>query len=85
MAGTNGATIEWAHPIYRANGEYLNLSEIGGYDIRYKLPLVDIYTHINIPGNSTTSYKFLTSVVGLTFDIAVYDTSGNYSDYVTIN
>jgi hypothetical protein len=81
----NGATIEWAHPISRANGDYLNLVEIGGYDIRYKSASATDYTHINIQGNTTTKYVYTSSIVGLTFEIAIYDTAGIYSDYVIIN
>lgn len=84
-ASTVGATIEWAHPISRANGSYLNLDEIGGYDIRYKTAASSTYTHIDISGNWTTSYFFPTSLLGLTFEIAVYDTDGIYSDYTAIN
>lgn len=85
MAGANGASIEWSHPISRANGDYLNLDEIGGYDIRYKAVLDLLYIHIDIKGNSTTSYKFLNSIIDLKFEIAVYDINGVYSDYVPIN
>jgi hypothetical protein len=78
------AVIEWSHPIARANGDYLNLDEIGGYDIRYKSAASNIYNHINVKGNSTTSYTFVGSLSGLTFEIAVYDTRSVYSQYVTI-
>jgi len=78
------AIIEWAHPIARANGDYLNLDEIGGYNIRYKSSASNTYTYIDVKGNSTTSYKFLGSLSGLTFEIAVYDTDRVYSEYVTI-
>jgi len=78
------AIIEWAHPIARANGDYLNLDEIGGYDIRYKPSTSSTYTHINIKGNSTTSYTFTGALSGLTFEIAVYDTASIYSQYVVI-
>jgi hypothetical protein len=63
----------------------LTLEEIGGYDIRYKALLDLVYLHIDIKGSTTTSYKFLSSVLGLSFEIAVYDTNGVYSDYVPIN
>jgi len=82
---TTSALIEWAHPIARANGDYLNLDEIGGYDIRYKSSSSSTYTHVDIKGNSTTSYKFTGSLSDLTLEIAVYDTSDVYSEYVTIN
>lgn len=63
----------------------MNLDEIGGYDIRYKSSLSDIYTHINIKGNSTTLYKVTGYLSAVTFEIAVYDTDNVYSEYVIIN
>jgi hypothetical protein len=61
------------------------LEEIGGYDIRYKLANATDYTHVNIQGNTTTKYIYNGSIAGLMFEIAIYDTTGIYSDYITIN
>jgi hypothetical protein len=61
------------------------LVEIGGYDIRYKSISAIDYSHVNIQGNETTKYLFTGSANGLTFEIAVYDTAGIYSDYIPIN
>src|SRR5690606_39921384 len=30
------ALLQWQHPTHRANGEYLELQEIGGYELRHK-------------------------------------------------
>ncbi|MES2675351.1 MAG: hypothetical protein V4660_14010 [Pseudomonadota bacterium] len=85
QAGALGATIEWRQPAARKNGDYLELSEIGGYQIRYKAPTATTFSYITIEGNSTTKYVFDKSAIGLKFEIAVYDESGLYSDFVTIN
>ncbi len=85
IAGVLGATIEWAHPTARENGDYLELTEIGGYQIRYKAPTAAVFSYITIVGNGTTSYVFTQSIVGLQLQIAVYDSSGIYSDFVSIN
>jgi hypothetical protein len=85
QAGALGATIEWRQPAARQNGDYLELSEIGGYQIRYKTSTATTFNYITIEGNSTTTYVFDKSIIGLSFEIAVYDNSGLYSDFVTIN
>ncbi|MES2822445.1 MAG: hypothetical protein V4732_02505 [Pseudomonadota bacterium] len=85
QAGALGATIEWRQPSARQNGDYLELSEIGGYQIRYKSSTATTFNYITIEGNSTTKYVFDKSTIGLKFEIAVYDDSGLYSDFVTIN
>ncbi len=85
VAGALGATIEWAHPTARENGNYLELTEIGGYQIRYKTPAATVFSYITIEGNATTTYLFNKSIIGLKFEIAVYDNAGLYSDFVEIN
>lgn len=85
QAGALGATIEWRQPAARQNGDYLELSEIGGYQIRYKASTATTFNYITIEGNSTTKYVFDKSTIDLKFEIAVYDESGLYSDFVTIN
>lgn len=85
QAGALGATIEWRQPAARQNGDYLELSEIGGYQIRYKTPTATAFNYITIEGNATTNYVFLKSIIGLKFEIAVYDSTGLYSEFVTIN
>ena len=84
-AGTLGAIIGWRQPDARENGAYLELSEIGGYQIRYKTPTATAYNYITIEGNTTTDYEFNKSIIGLKFEIAVYDSNGLYSDFVVIN
>ncbi len=85
QAGALGATIEWRQPAARENGSYLELSEIGGYQIRYKAPTATTFNYITIEGNATTNYVFDKSIIGLKFEIAVYDSAGLYSDFVTIH
>src|SRR5690606_21524289 len=35
-AATKGGLLSWSHPTQRENGEYLELDEIGGYELRYR-------------------------------------------------
>ena len=84
-AGLLGATIQWSPPTARENGSYLNLDEIAGYQIRYKATNATSYIYITIPGNAITKYKFPLSILGLQFEIAVYDTQGLYSNFAPIS
>ena len=82
------ATIQWSHPTARENGSYLNLDEIGGYQIRFKnINANDAsYTYISIPGNLLTKYTLpMTVIKNIKFEIAVYDNKGLYSEFVPIN
>lgn len=77
-------TIQWSHPAERENGNYLELNEIGGYEIRIFDPRISNYTSIQIPGNSTTSYTLANYLSTMTIEIAVYDTQGLYSEFVSV-
>jgi hypothetical protein len=81
------ATISWDHPSQRENGAFLQLEEIGGYEIRYRNPTDKNYTHITLKGNSATEYTFPDTlpVEGVEFEIAVFDTAGLYSQFVKVS
>lgn len=74
--------LAWAHPNSRENGEYLELSEIGGYELRYQGPKGD-YVHLSL---ETFVTQLVTNELPKTaeFEIAVYDTDGRYSRFVPI-
>ncbi len=75
--------ITWNHPNQRENGQYLELSEIGGYEIRYRTTADSSFTYVTLAGNEITEYT--PSVIeGLEFEIAVFDTQGIYSKFVKI-
>jgi hypothetical protein len=80
-------TISWDHPSQRENGAFLQLEEIGGYEIRYRNPTDKNYTHITLTGNSATEYTFPDTlpVQGVEFEIAVFDTAGLYSQFVKVS
>lgn len=82
-SSTSARKITWSHPIERENGQYLELDEIGGYEIRYRTTASSNYTYVTLSGNKTTEYvpsKF----EGLEFEIAVFDTQGIYSQFVKV-
>src|SRR5690606_35716662 len=79
--------LEWEHPTERANGEYLELDDIAGYELRYSRDNKH-FESIVIPGSRTNSYKIPLlhkGVNGIKVEIAVFDTNGLYSEFVDIS
>ena len=85
-ANTNKTTtIRWNHPNKRENGQFLELDEIGGYEIRFKQPAYNNYTYILLTGNRTTSFSTDLIPTNSTIEIAVYDTNKLYSSFTSIS
>lgn len=78
-----GITVEWTPPSARENGEYLELSEIGGYEIRYRRANESRYQTLTI-GPRATRHTFTNLLGDYEFEIAAFDTEGLYSSFVTI-
>ncbi|MDQ2076692.1 discoidin domain-containing protein [Marinimicrobium sp. ABcell2] len=76
-------TLEWTPPSARENGTYMELGEIGGYEIRYRLVNATSYKTIKV-GPKATSHTFADLSGDYQFEIAAYDTDGLYSKFVTI-
>lgn len=77
--------LYWAAPTRRLNGEQLDITEIGGYEIRYKQQAQTQYQSIKIPDGFTDSYYFDYLEGRYEFEIAAYDQEGLYSNFVPIN
>lgn len=77
-------TINWNHSDKRENGRFLELDEIGGYELRFKTNTNSQYTYFTLHGNTTTTYSTDLIPNGSEIQIAVFDTNGLYSDFITI-
>ncbi|MEJ2044923.1 MAG: fibronectin type III domain-containing protein [Reinekea sp.] len=91
-----GATVEaanavinlyWSAPLTRLNGEAMSLSDIGGYEIRYKTTQDENYYRILITDNSIDQYSLdsMDNDKNYTFEVAAFDTNGIYSNFVIAN
>lgn len=78
-------TISWIHPDKRENGQFLELDEIGGYELRFKEITSATYTHLKLYGNATNSYTTNLFPTNGDIQIAVFDTNGLYSDFIPIH
>lgn len=75
--------ITWNHPSQRENGQFLELDEIRGYEIRYRKATDTRYTYIVINSNRVTEYTHA-NASNTEFEIAVFDTNGIYSRFVKV-
>lgn len=77
--------LDWFVPNRRENGDYLELDELGGYEIRYKRPSDSKYTSVYISNVSATSHNLGQLTSDYRFEIAAYDSNGLYSRFVAIS
>lgn len=83
ISSSGTATLQWEPPIQRENGTTLLPTEIGGYDVRYKSTQESSYHYL--PVNKSERQITITNLTGEnTFEIAVFDTNGRYSYFVTL-
>jgi hypothetical protein len=75
--------IYWSAPTERANGDPMNITEIGGYEIRYRSEKEKHYNTIIIRNTAVNQYSLEDIDLNSTrIEVAVFDTDGIYSDFV---
>ncbi len=81
---TRSLTLYWSAPVERLNGEPMDFTEVGGYEIRYRSMNSGEYTNIVIDNAAVEQYSFdnLSNVDDLVFEVAVFDANGIYSEFV---
>lgn len=77
--------LYWTAPSRRENGATMDITELSGYEVRYKLRSKPDYKYINIPGGFTDAYYFEYLKGDYQFEIAAIDSNGMYSRFVPIN
>ena len=79
---TFSVSLNWNIPDSRENGDTLEVYEIGGYEIRYKLTSDDEYTSIVINDSSSSSYQITDLQAGTyEFTMASFDIENLYSEF----
>ena len=76
--------MNWTAPQARLDGATLDISEIGGYEIRYKLASASNFTYISINDAYTTQYNFSWLEGNYVFQVAAFDKNGVYSNFVDV-
>jgi hypothetical protein len=82
VAGPVG--ISWTAPSKRENGDYLDITDVGGYELRYKKTGDARYTYITINDAFQDRYDFAYLDGDYVFQIAAFDKNGIYSPFVDI-
>jgi hypothetical protein len=76
--------MNWVAPTKRENGSYLDVTELGGYEIRYKLVTDADFSYVTINDPWTTFYTFPWLEGNYIFQISAFDKSGRYSNFVDV-
>jgi len=76
--------LSWAPPIQRENGKNLDITELGGYEIRYKKEDDANYTYVTIKDAFTDQYRFSWLEGNYEFQIAAFDKNGIYSNFADL-
>jgi ABC-type phosphate transport system substrate-binding protein len=80
----NIVEIHWVTPNQRVNGDYMDIGEIGGYELRYKREIDNYFTSVIINDKDAATY-YLDDLRGeYEFKIAVFDVDGLYSEFVEV-
>lgn len=80
----SSVTLYWSAPVERVNGDAMTINDIGGYEIRYKKASDSSYTNVVINDSAVDQHSIddLENADDYTFEVAVFDTDGIYSDFV---
>jgi hypothetical protein len=76
--------VAWQIPKQREDGSYLELHEIGGYELRYKIIGSDTYVSTLVGDSNTTSYHFSKSAARDSIEVAAFDINGLYSRFINL-
>ena len=76
--------LSWLAPNQRENGSFLDITEMGGFELRYKLASAANFTYITINDAWTTQHNFTWLEGDYIFQIAAFDKNGVYSNFVDI-
>lgn len=83
---TESVALSWSIPDLRENGDVLEAYEIAGYEILYTKVGEELFTSDIVNDAQQSSYSVDSLSAGdYEFMLAVFDTEGLYSSYVTVN
>ncbi|MGM8227131.1 discoidin domain-containing protein [Cellvibrio sp. ARAG 10.3] len=83
-SNVGGVTLDWYVPTERENGAYLELDEIGGYEIKYKKVSDSKFTVVQINDGSVDRYSLGNLSGTYEFYIATIDVNGVYSEFIEV-
>lgn len=81
--GTMSVNLQWTPPSQREDGSLLQESELSKYEIRYRALGVDTFEVVQVDATQTNLPLVGLPIANYEFQIAVIDTDGLYSDFVS--
>lgn len=81
---TGSFEIIWATPNKRENGDDLDISELGGYEVRYKKSCERSYIYITLDEPLINSCLIHSLQGDYIFQISVFDKNGIYSSFIDV-
>jgi len=76
--------IYWTAPTHREDGSILDITEIGGYEVRYKRKTDNLYESVIISDGYIDAYYFDSLQGDYEFQIAAFDVQGIYSIFAPV-
>ncbi len=76
--------LSWIPPVARENGTILDITELGGYELRYRQVTDNTYTYITINDAWTTQQNFTWLEGDYIFEVAAFDKNGIYSNFTNL-
>jgi len=78
------AMFKWDVPRYREDGSYLDITELGGYELRYKRADESHYSYVSINDPWKNYYQFRNLEGDYVLQVAAFDRNGRYSKFVPL-
>lgn len=85
ISTVNGsAGLSWLIPNQRENGDFLDITELGGYELRYRKDTDTAFTYVTINDAWQNFYNFSGITGNYIFQISAFDKTGMYSGFVDL-
>jgi hypothetical protein len=85
ISKVNGsAALSWLIPNQRENGDFLDVIELGGYELRYRKDTDTAFTYVTINDAWQNFYNFSGISGNYIFQISAFDKNGMYSGFVDL-
>lgn len=81
---TGRVVLKWDVPRFREDGSYLDISELGGYELRYRKLGDEHFTYVSINDPWKNYYQFRNLEGEFTIQVAAFDRNGLYSKFVPV-
>lgn len=77
--------LKWDVPRFREDGSYLDISELGGYELRYRKQGDEHFTYVSINDPWKNFYQFRNLEGEYIIQVAAFDRNGLYSKFVPVS